>query len=114
MNEDDTGELALPTDPSDSASDVLVALAAAAGLAGCLAWDVGPVFYFVPLGLAGAALALLIGSVTIANQVRIGAAIFATVAMIGSGAIGVSLKGDYDKLSDRAERAIDALDNSPY
>jgi len=112
MNDDDTGELVLPTDPSDSASDILVVLASAAGIAGCLAWDVSPVFYFVPLGLAGAAFALLIGSVSIANQVRIGAAVFATVAMIGSGAIGVSLKGDYDKISDKAERAIDAFDNS--
>lgn len=40
MNGDDTGELELPDRPNDLLSDVLIALAAAAGVAGCLASDV--------------------------------------------------------------------------
>ena len=64
--------------------------------------------------MAGFALACIVGSLNLANQVRLGVAIVATVVMLGSGAIGFSIKSDYDKLSDRAEQAIEALDNGSY
>ena len=115
VNEDDTGELELPADdPDDSAADVLMVLAAASGIAGCLAWDVGPAFYFVPLGLAGFAAVCIFGSLNLANRVRVGVAIFAAAATIGSGAIGFSVKSDYDKLSERAGQAINSLDDAGY
>lgn len=111
MNDEDTGELEIPDRTNDLLSDVLIALAAAAGVAGCLTWDVGPAFYFVPLALAGAALVLLVAAVGIASQVRIGALVFATLAMLGSGWIGVDAKKDYDKLSDQAQNAIERLNS---
>lgn len=115
VNEDDTGELDLPTDdPDDSAADVLMVLAAASGIGGCLAWDVGPAFYFVPLGLAGFAAVCIFGSLNLANRVRMGVAIFAALATLGSGAIGFSVKSDYDQLSERAEHAVNALEDAGY
>ncbi len=99
-----TNEPVDPADPRDAVGDLLGVLAVAAGIAGCLMWEVGAAFYFVPLGLAAFALVCLVGALTIANRVNVAIAGLAVLALVGSGAIGIDKKTKLDDLSEPIER----------
>ena len=78
----------LGNEPINVGADILMALSAAAGGAGCLMWDVGPVFFFAPLGLAAAALLLFLTSLELCTRSKPIFTISASISIVIAGSIG--------------------------
>jgi hypothetical protein len=87
----------------DTASIVLLALAGAFGMAGLLSFDVGPVFYFFPAGMAAISVVCLGVGAMFATSRQALIAVLAVVACVGSIAVGIAKYVAYDDVRDEAD-----------
>lgn len=93
---------------------VLFALSGAAGAAGLAAFDAGPIFYFVPLGLSLAGIVLFIAAGATGARVSTVLMALCAVAVIGSGFVGIIKYSDFRDIQDASERETSKVTTEEY